>query len=157
MTTTFNISACALIASLTASVGFAQSTLTEDQQRAVTARNAQMTLYGFHLGPLAGMARDQIPYDSATAVAAAGNLAALAALDQSALWVDGTDASTGTRARAEIWSDPAGYAAAKLAMENAAKALAAVAGDGPDAFKAAFGPVGAACGACHEGYRAPRS
>lgn len=157
MKTKVTLMTCTLIAALGAAGALAQAPLGEEAQRAVTARNAQMALYSFYLGPLAGMARDQIPYDAAVAAAAAGNLAALGALDQSALWVDGTDASAGTRARAEIWTDPAGYTAAKLAMADAAAALAAVAGDGPDAFKAAFGPVGAACGACHEAYRAPRS
>jgi cytochrome c556 len=41
-----------------------------------------------------------------------------------------------------------------MAFGAAATGLAAVAGDGLDPMRAAFGPVGAACGACHDAYQA---
>ncbi|MBQ2263347.1 MAG: cytochrome c [Loktanella sp.] len=130
--------------------------LNEEQQRALTARQAHMGLYGFYLTPLGQMAQETIPYDAQTAAAAAGNLAAMAAIDQSAFWVDGTDSSIETsRARAEIWTDPDGYLQVKQGMAEATEALALVAGDGLDALKGAFGPVGQSCGACHQTYRAP--
>lgn len=130
--------------------------LNEDQQRAVNARQAHMGLYGFYLTPLGQMAQDRIAYDAAIATAAASNLAAMAAIDQAAFWVDGTDSSVeGSRARAEIWTDAEGYAQAQQSMVDATAALALVAGDGIDALKGAFGPVGQSCGACHQTYRAP--
>lgn len=130
--------------------------LSEDQQRAVNARQAHMGLYGFYLTPLGQMAQDRIAYDTAIASAAASNLAAMAAIDQAAFWVDGTDSSVeGSRARAEIWTDAEGYAQAQQSMVDATAALALVAGDGIDALKGAFGPVGQSCGACHQTYRAP--
>ena len=117
-----------------------------------------MGLNSFYLGPLGGMAQDKIPYDAEVAATAAANLAALATLDQTAYWVEGTDASIeGSRAKSEIWTDRAGYLAEKEKLETTTAALAAVAGDGLDAMKAAFGPVGGTCGSCHEAYRAPRS
>ncbi|MFN3662662.1 c-type cytochrome [Yoonia sp.] len=130
--------------------------LTEDQERAMTARQAHMSLYGFYLTPLGQMAQDRIPYDADVAAAAASNLAAMAAIDQSPFWVDGTDSSLeNSRARAEIWTNPDGYLEVKQNMEDATAALALVAGDGLDALKGAFGPVGQSCGACHENFRAP--
>lgn len=130
--------------------------LSEDQQRAVNARQAHMGLYGFYLTPLGQMAQDRIAYDAAIASAAASNLAAMAAIDQAAFWVEGTDSSVeGSRARAEIWTDAEGYAQAQQSMVDATAALALVAGDGIDALKGAFGPVGQSCGACHQTYRAP--
>ena len=140
------------------STAFAAGHLTPEQQRAIDARQSHMTLYGFYLGPLGGMAQDRIPYDAAVAATAAANLAALANLDQAGYWVEGTDASVeGNRAKAEIWTDMAGFEAEQAKLADAATGLAAVAGDGLDAMKAAFGPVGQSCGSCHESYRTPRN
>lgn len=141
-----------------ATVTYAAGHLTQDQQRAMGARQSHMTLYGFNLGPLGAMAQDKMPYDAAVAASAAANLAALAAMDQSNYWAEGTDSSIeGSRAKAEIWTDAAGFEAEVVKMSESAAALAAVAGDGLDAMKAAFGPVGQSCGSCHESYRAPRN
>ena len=140
------------------SVAVADSHLSRDQQGAISARQAHMTLLGFNLGPLGAMAQDQMPYDAETAAAAAANLAAVAALSQDRYWVEGTDASVGgNRAKPEIWSDADGFAAEVAKLRDATAALAAVAGDGLDPMKAAFGAVGQSCGSCHEAYRAPRS
>ena len=57
---------------------------------AVTARKAHMQLYSFNLGTLGAMAKGEVEYDADAASAAAGNLAALAALSQRAYWVPGT-------------------------------------------------------------------
>jgi cytochrome c556 len=141
-----------------ASVAFADGHLTQDQQRAVDARQSLMGLYGFSLGPLGAMAQDKIPYDAAVAATAAANLAALANMDHDPFWVEGTDSSVGgNRAKAEIWTDTDGFKAEDMKLAAATTALAAVAGDGLDAMRAAFGPVGQSCGSCHETYRAPRS
>lgn len=149
-TTPFVVALC-----LSATALLAQD-LTEEQDRALTARQAHMGLYGFYLTPLGQMAQDRISYDADVAAAAANNLAAMAAIDQSAFWVEGTDSSLErSRARAEIWTDPDGYLEVKQGMADATEALALVAGDGLDALKAAFGPVGQSCSACHQPYRAP--
>lgn len=141
-----------------AGAAFAAGHLTEEQQRAMNARQGQMGLYAFNLTPLGGMAQDKIPYDAEVAAAAAANLAALATLDQTAYWVEGTDASVeGSRAKTEIWTDSAGYQTEKEKLVMTTAALAAVAGDGLDQLKAAFGPVGGSCGSCHEAYRVPNN
>lgn len=141
-----------------ASAAFAAGHLTQEQQRAMDTRQAHMTLLAFNIGPLGGMAQDKIPYDAEVAATAAANLAALATIDQAGYWVEGTDASIeGSRAKAEIWTDSTGFAAEQEKLLTATAALAAVAGDGLDQMKAAFGPVGGTCGSCHEAYRAPRN
>ena len=125
--------------------------------QAIAARQAHMALYGFNLGPLGQMAQGKMEYDAATATAAAANLAALANMDLSAYWLEGTDSSMGnTRAKAAIWEDADGFAAEIQKMAAAATALSAVAGDGLDALRGAFAGVGASCGSCHEAYRGPR-
>ena len=59
----------------------------------------------------------------------------------------------GTRSKAEIWQTPDDFLAKAQALTDAAEAVAAtsdLAGQ-----QAAMGPVGQACGACHEAYRVP--
>ncbi len=61
-----------------------------------------------------------------------------------------------TRAKAEIWKDKAKFNAAIAAL--AANSMAAVnaAGEGKEAFGAAFMKVGASCKECHSTFRAKR-
>ena len=141
-----------------ASAAFADGHLTQDQQRAMDARQSHMGLYGFNLGPIGAMAQDKMPYDADVASAAAANLAALANMWHDRYWAEGTDSSVeGSRAKAEIWTDMEGLVADDMKLAAATTALAAVAGDGLDALKTAFGPVGKSCGSCHEAYRVPRN
>ena len=142
-----------------ASIAFAGFATAEAQidpavAAAMKARQAHMSLFAFNLGTLGGMAQDKIPYDAAAAMTAASNLAALAAVDQAGYWVEGSDTTVeGSRALPAIWDDMDGFVADQADLLAAAQGLDAAAGDGLDALKAAFGPVGGACGACHRAYR----
>ena len=124
---------------------------------AVKARQSQMTLYAFNLGLLGGMAKGEIDYDASSASAAASNLAALAKLDQSRLWPQGSDSDAlgldTTKAAPAIWmaGSTAGEKGKALAM--AAVALEDAAGGGLESLRGAMGAVGKSCGACHESYR----
>ncbi len=126
---------------------------------AVKARNAHMSLYSFNLGLLGDMAKGTIDYDAAKATEAASDLAALAAFTQSSYWVEGTAQGDvdGSRAKAEIWSDAAGWAEKMELMKTGSASLAAVAGNGLEALQGGIGDAGAACGACHKAYRGPRN
>lgn len=126
---------------------------------AIEARQDQMQLFGYSMGILGGMAKGETDYDSAKATAAATNLAALAKLDRSILWVEGSIQGEveGTRAKATIWSDSAGFEKAAMDMEAGADALASAAGTDLDALRGAMGAAGKACGACHDDYRGPRN
>ncbi len=68
----------------------------------------------------------------------------------------GPEAGVKTAAKAEIWTDAAGFAAAaaKLQGETAKLQQLAMAGD-IDAIKAQARAVGGACKTCHDAYRAP--
>lgn len=61
------------------------------------------------------------------------------------------------RAKAEIWTDWAGFEKAMMSMQGAAKDLVAAAETG-DAAKvgAALGAMGKTCGTCHDTYRGPK-
>jgi cytochrome c556 len=51
-----------------------------------------------------------------------------------------------------IWSDPAGFEQHRMAAKSAALAVASA--TDMNSFQTAFKSLGAACGACHEKYRA---
>ncbi|WP_370301170.1 cytochrome c [Pseudooceanicola sp.] len=144
---------------IAALLGTASLTIAQDDKAAmdaIKARKATMQLFAYNLGYLGGVAKGEIEYDAAAASAAASNLAKLTTLDQSRYWLPGTDtASMGeaTRALPALWE--ADSEAGQMVMQLAAAAadLDAAAGDGADAVRAALGPVGQACGACHKAYR----
>jgi cytochrome c556 len=146
-----------LCAALIASAGFAASHTMSSSNKAVSARHAQMQMIGYHTGLLGAIAKGEADYDAATVKTAAANIAALAALDGGTLWLDGTAQGEvdGSRAKAEIWSDPAGFAGKFKDLEKAAMAMME-AGDAA-AVGAAMGGIGGACKACHEGYRGPKN
>lgn len=146
---------CLAAAGIATSGGHANKAI----EGAVTARKAQMQLYSFNIGLLGGMAKGDIDYDADAAKAAAANLAALAALDQSRFWPPGSDTESfgeGTRALAKIWTaeSKAGEIGGNFAA--AAAELSNVAGDGLDALRGGLGAVGKGCGDCHDGYRQPK-
>lgn len=61
-----------------------------------------------------------------------------------------------SRAKPEVWSDAAGFAAKAAALNDATKALAAAtAADDKEAFATALASTAAACKGCHETYQAP--
>lgn len=124
---------------------------------AVAARHFQMQMVGYHIGVLGNMAKGEVEFNAAMADAAAKNLAALARMEKATLWIEGTEQGTadGSRAKAEIWSDAAGFAAKFDDMAKAGDALAGVAD--LDALRAGMGALGGSCKACHEVYRGPKN
>ena len=152
----FSLVSAVFIASLGLSVGAQADGHGPDP--AVGARQAQFQLLAFNIGILGNMARGNSEYDADMALAAAANIAAVASLDQRFHWVPGTDNASieGTRALPAIWENVDDVIRIWGELGTTSAALAQVAGDGLDPMRAALGPVGAACGACHDDYRAPR-
>ncbi|MDE2411262.1 MAG: cytochrome c [Sphingomonadales bacterium] len=61
-----------------------------------------------------------------------------------------------SRAKPEIWTDPAGFAAKAAALASATKALSAAAKtEDKDAFATALASTGAACKGCHDSFQTP--
>lgn len=141
------------IMALTTTASFAQNV-----PAAVEARQGQFKLMALNVGVLGNMARGNTAYDANQATAAAANLVAVSMLDQSFHWPEGTDEMSieGTRALPAIWENTADFGMKWQAFGAAATGLAAEAGNGLDAMRAALGPVGGTCGACHDAYRAPQ-
>ncbi|ATX66717.1 cytochrome C554 [Roseinatronobacter bogoriensis subsp. barguzinensis] len=126
-----------------------------DENPAIEQRQGQFKLYVHNFGLLGGMAQGRMDYDADMAQTAADNLFHLTRHDQSRLWPEGTDSMSvdGTRANPAIWDDLDDFVMKFSALQDAAENLQSVAGDGLDAMRAGFGPVGQACQACHEAYR----
>jgi len=145
------LAAASVIAS--AGLGLAQE---EKKNPVVEARQSLMHLYAFNLGLLGGMAKGEIEYDAEAAGAAASNLAALAATDQTRIWAEGTDNATlgdSTEALPAIWENSDDFAAKRTALVEASATMADAAGGGLDGLRGAMGALGGACGGCHKAYR----
>lgn len=124
---------------------------------AVKARQSLMTLFAFNLGTLGAMAQGNTPYDADAASTAAANLAALTQVNIVPMFPEGTDADSisGTRAMPAIWENLPDVTAKYEALQNAAQAMGDAAGTELASLQAAMGPLGGACGGCHDNYRVP--
>ncbi len=122
---------------------------------AVGARQGQFKIYIQNFGVLGGMAQGRVEYDAAAAQIAADNLFHITRLDQGSMWPEGTDSASidGTRASPAIWENLDDFTAKFAALQVAAEAMQSAAGTGLDGMRAAVGPIGAACQACHQAYR----
>ncbi|MEL6449720.1 MAG: cytochrome c [Pseudomonadota bacterium] len=154
---TLTLSACAALGVAASAVADGHSNL--DLEGAVKSRKSVMTLVSYHTGVLGDMAKGEAPYDAEIAVAAAENLAAAASMNRVVLYPAGTEqgAIAGSRAKAEIWSDPTGYDQAATTLQVAATDMVVAAGTDLEALRGAMGAVGSTCRACHEAYRGPRN
>lgn len=123
------------------------------QDNPITAREALMKSNGQQAGIAGQMLRGDAPYD-ATAAAAAMNKIAENMVTFVTLFPAGSDAGD-TRALPAIWQNMADFEAHATKLVTDAKAAAATAANGKEAFAAAFGAVGGDCGACHQLYRKP--
>ena len=127
-----------------------------DATASIEARQACMKANGGMMKVMVPIIKGQKAYDKAAVDASIA-----AAQKACGGWADwwGTDTkpdtaagkAAKTEAKAEIWSDPAGFEAAGKAYVTAEAAVQASADEA--SFKAAFPALGKACGACHEKYR----
>ena len=153
----FSLAASAVLTIATSAIADGHSS--EALMKATDARHAQMQMIGYHTGILGSMAKGTTPYDADIAKAAADNLAAAASMNRITLWLEGSEQGTieGSRAKAEIWSDPEGFEGKAIALETTSLSMALAAGTGLEALQGAMGGVGESCGACHKAYRGPKN
>jgi cytochrome c556 len=129
------------------------------EEMAHQAREHQMNLHAFNLGKIGPMAQGEVEYDAAVAQDAAESINLLAQLlDSELYWIPGssTEEIDDSRALPAIWEQPEEFAAEIVAFQEAAANLEATAGTDLASLQAAIGPVGEACGSCHENYREPQ-
>lgn len=124
--------------------------------KAVLTRQAHYKELGKAFGGLGAELKKEAP-DKAALAADAAAVKGLA--QQLPTWFpkgSGPEAGVKTAAKAEVWSDAAGFDAAVAKLQGETAKLADVAASGDlDAVKAQFRTTAGACNACHEKYRAP--
>lgn len=149
--------AAGLCATLAAGFAIAQSA-PDPGEAAMNARKSHMQLYAHNLGVIGGMAQERIPYDGAAAATAAGNLVALASIDQTTYWLPGTDSATleGSRALPALWDNIPDAVAKTADLQEAAAAMQTAAAVDLASLRGAMGALGGSCSACHENYRQPQ-
>jgi cytochrome c556 len=140
----------ALIAALTlAAPAMAQFKNAEDT---IKYRKAVFTVMGQHFTQLGAMANGRAPFDAQKAKDDAALVLSLSQLPWVAFGA-GTDLGD-TKAKPEIWKEPAKFkAASDKAMGELSKLDAAAKTGNIDQIKAAFGAAGQSCKACHDDYR----
>lgn len=138
-------------AALPAGAGFAQSTVATPADTLIETRQAgQDVVYGVVADMKAAVAAKADPKQYADAAMALSRWFK----NFAALFPAGTESGHDTKAKPEIWSDPAGFAKAAQAASDAAAALSAAAKAGDQAeFAAKFQALGQSCGACHKVYK----
>ena len=120
----------------------------------INARQAEMKVNMKAMKTLVSILKGETPYDTAAVQAAAKSITdAQAEGVAKDVWnaSSQTGATVKTGAKAEIWSDAAGFSAAWKDLDTAVAALSASTDEA--SFKAAFPQLGAACKGCHEKFR----
>lgn len=118
----------------------------------VAARQAGMVMSASSVNLLKGASANGMALKSLSF--SASGLAKWAAA-MPALFADSTRGQP-SRARAEVWTNKADFAAKADAFATATKALAAAAAaEDKDAFASALASVGGACKGCHDSYQVP--
>jgi cytochrome c556 len=144
-----SLTALAIAGIVTALPAAAQFAKPED---AVKYRKAAFTVMAAHFGRVGAMVNGRAPFD---ATAAQQNLEIANSMAKLPFTAFGPGTDTGdTRAKPNVWSDNAKFTAAATKMqEEMAKLNTAAKSGNLDQIKAAFGPVGGACKACHDDFR----
>lgn len=143
---TLALIASAMTWSLPASAQFAKP---ED---AVKYRKSALSVMGTHFGRIGAMATGKAPFDAKAAADNADIVLTLSKLPWAAFG-PGTDQGE-TKAKPDIWKDPAKFKSGAEKMQAEVVKLSAAAKTGNlDTLKAAFGQTAEACKACHDTFR----
>jgi cytochrome c556 len=119
---------------------------------AIKYRKAAFTVMAAHFGRIGAMANGRVPFDAKAAQENA-EIALMMSRLPYAGFVPGTDKGD-TKAKPEIWTENDKFKAAAAKMQDEMAKLNTAAKTGNlDQIKAAFGPVGQSCKACHDDYR----
>ena len=134
--------------SLVATYAFAQDP--------IQTRQAAMKSVGGAAKQAGEMLKGEKPYDAEVALAALTKMNEVATVFAD-YFPEGSETGGDTTASPKIWEDMAGFQAAVAKFEADTAAAVAAAPADLDAFKTAFGAVGANCGTCHKAYRVSKN
>jgi cytochrome c556 len=138
-------------AAVLATSAFAQSF--QKPEDAIKYRQGAFRVLGAHFGALGAMAQGKAPFDAAAAAHHADVIAVVSHLPFTGFGA-GTEKGENTRAKPEIWTEQAKFKERAENMQAEIGKLAAAAKTGNlENLKAAFGPAGKSCKACHDDFR----
>lgn len=148
-----------LIAAATLATALPFAVLAEDDpaEVALESRKGYFQMLGYNMGKLAGMAKGEIAYDEAAAVAAATNINALSRYDITQHFIEGTSTAElkdETEAKPESITDKAGLSAKFAELQKAADGIPEAVKGGQDKVGPVVQALGASCKGCHDSYRA---
>lgn len=146
------IGACMAVV-MGAGAGYALTAVAQQKpEDVIKYRKAVMNVQSWNMRPMAMMVKGQQPYDAQLFAWYAGVIQQTSNMLPDA-FAAGSDKGD-TRAKAEIWKEPAKSKAAldKFAADTNALVKAAQVGT-LDAVKGPFGAVAKNCGGCHEQFR----
>jgi cytochrome c556 len=119
----------------------------------IQLRKATMDVIASQFGPLGGVAAGKIPYDAARAQLDAERVAILAGIASEVFPAD-SQSGAPTKAKPEIWTDSAAFAALVKEFQEKTAALVTASKVGTlDALKPAVGEVGKTCKSCHDKFK----
>jgi len=124
-------------------------------EQAIGYRQALFTLIGGNFGTIGGVMQGRAEFKADEVMKRAQNTAYLATMVADAF--PEVSKTGNTKAKPEVWSNPAGFAkASKDFVDSSAALVAALKKDNSNsaAFKAAAGAVGESCKNCHQDFRA---
>lgn len=140
------LAAIATVSALPAAAQFAKP------ENAVKYRQSAMAVMATHFGRVGAMVQGRVPFNAEAAQSNIETATMMSKLPFTAFG-PGTDCCD-TKAKPNIWSDNAKFVAAATKMEEAMDKLNTAGKSGNlDQIKAAFGPVGQSCKACHDDFR----
>ena len=142
--------AAALVAiTTTASAQFAKP---ED---AIKYRQSALSVMGTHFGRIGAMVNGRVPFDAKVAADNAEIVAEMAKLPWVAFGAGTEKGAIPTRAKPELFAQPAKFKEynEKLIAESVKLVAAAKTGNA-DSLKAAFGATAGTCKACHDDFQA---
>ena len=140
-----------LLAGIVASTANAQFAKPED---AIRYRQSALNLIGNHTVRIGAVVKGDKPFNAAEVQQSAALIETLSKLPWEAFG-PGTEQGGNTKAKPDIWKDPAKFKQAAENMQAEAAKLSAAAKSGNlDQVKAAFGGLGKSCKACHDDFRA---
>lgn len=148
-----NRSILAALAVTAAAMSMPAAAQFQKPEDAVKYRQSAMFVMANHFGRVGAMVQGRAPYDAAAATA---NLEVVATMSRLPFvgFVEGTASTEKGKAKANIWTERAKFdEGARKMQEEITKLLAAARTNNLDNLKAAFGPVGQSCKACHDDYR----
>ena len=125
----------------------------ERTQQIIETRQGLLKLLGYYIGPIVGMARQQVDYDADLVAANAEKIAGLAPLIVDVFQHDTSASDIESESLDGIWENLDDFNGKAATLAERASALAAATAEGQGAAMKAFGGMGAACKSCHDDYR----